>query len=85
MSGMRVSMKKCHLHVFCSELLPSQNAAEFYVVKYQPEDAGIIGEVLRQHFSVGQLPAMSLIGAQALAKEEFLVEVNAEAIVDSDR
>ncbi len=55
-----------------------------YVVNYQPEDAEIIGEVLQQYFSVGQLPAMSLIGVQALAEERFLVEVDAEAVVNGD-
>lgn len=55
-----------------------------YVVNYQPEDVEIIGEVLQQYFSVGQLPAMSLIGVQALAEERFLVEVDAEAVVDGD-
>lgn len=55
-----------------------------YVVNYQPEDAEIIGEVLRQFFDVDQLPAMSLIGVQALAEERFLVEVDAEAVVDGD-
>lgn len=55
-----------------------------YVVNYQPEDAEIIGEVLQQYFSVGQLPAMSLIGVQALAEERFLVEVDAEAVVEGD-
>ncbi|GAB4365870.1 MAG: RidA family protein [Elainellaceae cyanobacterium] len=55
-----------------------------YVVNYQPDDAEIIGKVLRQYFEVGQLPAMSLIGVEALAEERFLVEVDAEAVVDGD-
>ncbi|MDY7012027.1 MAG: RidA family protein [Cyanobacteriota bacterium] len=55
-----------------------------YVVDYQPEDAEIVGEVLQQHFSVDRLPAMSLIGVQALAEERFLIEIDAEAVVDSD-
>ena len=54
-----------------------------YVVNYQPSDAEAIGEVIRQHFKIGQVPAMSLIGVQALAEERFLVEVDAEAVVDS--
>lgn len=54
-----------------------------YVVNYQPADAEIIGDVLRQYFNVGQLPAMSLIGVHALAEEQFLVEVDAEAIADA--
>lgn len=55
-----------------------------YVVQYQPEQAELIGEVLRQYFEVGSLPAMSLIGVQALAEERFLVEVDAEAIVEAE-
>lgn len=54
-----------------------------YVVNYQPLDAELIGQVIRQHFRIGQLPAMSLIGVQTLAEERFLVEVDAEAVVDS--
>ena len=55
-----------------------------YVVNYQSSDAEAIGEIIRQHFKVGQLPAMSLVGIQALAEERFLVEVDAEAVVDCD-
>ncbi|MDJ0576915.1 MAG: RidA family protein [Xenococcaceae cyanobacterium MO_234.B1] len=55
-----------------------------YVVNYQPSDAETIGEVIGQYFRMGQLPAMSLIGVQALAEERFLVEVDAEAVVDRD-
>ncbi len=55
-----------------------------YVVNYQPSDAEAIEEAIRQHFRSGQLPAMSLIGVQALAEERFLVEVDAEAVVDSN-
>jgi enamine deaminase RidA (YjgF/YER057c/UK114 family) len=54
-----------------------------YVVNYQPLDAELIGEVIRQYVKIGQLPAMSLIGVQTLAEERFLVEVDAEAVVDS--
>ncbi len=53
-----------------------------YVVIYQPEDAEIIGDILQQYFSLGQVTAMSLIGLQALAEERFMVEVDAEAVID---
>ena len=56
-----------------------------YVVNYRPEHAEAIREVLQQYFRAGQLPAMSLIGVQALAEERFLVEVDAEAVTNSDR
>ena len=54
-----------------------------YVVQYQPEMAESIGEILRQYFKPGCLPAMSLIGVHALAEEQFLVEVDAEAVLDA--
>lgn len=53
-----------------------------YIVNYHPEDAEILREILRRNFSPGQLPAMSLLGVQALAEEQFLVEIDAEAVVD---
>ena len=55
-----------------------------YVVNYHPEDAETIGETIRQHFKAGQLPVMTLIGVRALAEERFLVEIDAEAMVDVD-
>ncbi len=51
-----------------------------YVVNYQYEQAAVIGALLRQHFPAGQLPACSLIGVQTLAREEFLIEVEATAV-----
>jgi enamine deaminase RidA (YjgF/YER057c/UK114 family) len=51
-----------------------------YVVGYTGEKAGVITETLRRHFGSGPLPACSLIGIQALARPEFLVEVEAIAI-----
>lgn len=51
-----------------------------YVVNYQYENAAMIGDLIRQHFPAGQLPACSLIGVQALAREEFLIEIEATAV-----
>ena len=56
-----------------------------YVVNYQPADAEAIGEVIRERFRRGQLPPISLIGVKALAEAGFLVEIDAEAVVDRDR
>lgn len=56
-----------------------------YVVNYRPEDAEVLGEVMGKYFSSGQLPALSLIGVQALAEERFLVEVDAEAVANSNK
>ncbi len=54
-----------------------------YVVNYQYENAAVIGALMRQHFSAGQLPACSLLGVQALAREEFLLEIEAIAVCES--
>lgn len=55
-----------------------------YMVSYQPEQAAIVGESLNHYFAKGKLPALSLIGVQSLAQPEFLIEIDAEAIVDVD-
>lgn len=54
-----------------------------YIVNYHPENAEIIREAMHQYFNPDKLPAMSLIGVQALAEPRFFVEIDAEAIVDS--
>jgi enamine deaminase RidA (YjgF/YER057c/UK114 family) len=54
-----------------------------YVVNYQYEHATVIGALLRQHFPAGQLPACSLLGVQALARDEFLIEIEATGVCAS--
>jgi len=54
-----------------------------YVVRYKYEDAAVIGEMIRRHFSASPPPACSLIGVQSLAREEFLIEIEATAVSDS--
>jgi enamine deaminase RidA (YjgF/YER057c/UK114 family) len=52
-----------------------------YVKDYKPEDAVAISEALRKHFPQKNLPASTWLGVQSLAKEGFLVEVDAVAVV----
>jgi enamine deaminase RidA (YjgF/YER057c/UK114 family) len=54
-----------------------------YVVGYEPAKAGAIRDAVAKHFGPGPLPACTLIGVQALARPEFLVEVEALAVVGS--
>jgi enamine deaminase RidA (YjgF/YER057c/UK114 family) len=54
-----------------------------YVVNYNQNARGIIGEVRRQFVPEDNLPAHTLLGVQALAREEFLIEVDTIAVVDS--
>ncbi len=56
-----------------------------YIVNYRYEQAAIIQEELLRVFPPGQLPALSLIGVAALAEERFLIEIEAEAIANSDQ
>lgn len=48
-----------------------------YVRDYKPEDAAAVGEALRHYFPQKNLPASTWLGAQPLAKEGFLIEVDA--------
>ena len=51
-----------------------------YVVGYEQEKAGVIQDVVRQHFGGGDLPACTVVGVQALGRPEFQIEVEALAI-----
>jgi enamine deaminase RidA (YjgF/YER057c/UK114 family) len=51
-----------------------------YVAGYEEKDAGVIREALTRHFGGPPFPACTLLGVQALARPEFLIEVEALAI-----
>jgi enamine deaminase RidA (YjgF/YER057c/UK114 family) len=53
-----------------------------YVKDYKPENAAPVSEALRRYFPQQQLPTSTWLGVQALAKEGFLIEVDAVAIVE---
>jgi enamine deaminase RidA (YjgF/YER057c/UK114 family) len=57
-------------------------SVRIYVVNYKRADAGPIGEVLREFFSTEQPPASTLIGVSALAVEDFLIEIEAIAVIE---
>ncbi len=52
-----------------------------YVVGYQPEHRALLQSVREKHVSRDNPPASTLIGVQALARPEFLVEIEAVAVV----
>jgi enamine deaminase RidA (YjgF/YER057c/UK114 family) len=54
-----------------------------YVVNYKYEDATVIGAVMQQHFAAASPPACSLIGVKVLARDEFLIEIEATAVCNS--
>lgn len=52
-----------------------------YVKGYKAENAVPVGEALRTYFPEKNLPASTWLGVQSLAKEGFLIEVDAVAVV----
>ena len=53
-----------------------------YVKDYKPEDAAPVSEALRRYFPHKHLPTSTWLGVQALAKEGFLIEIDAVAVVE---
>ena len=53
-----------------------------FVVNYKPEHRVEIGRARAPFFAGGAPPASTLVGAQALAMPEFLVEIEAIAVTD---
>jgi enamine deaminase RidA (YjgF/YER057c/UK114 family) len=53
-----------------------------YVVNYRPEHRPIIGQVRAPFFAKGTPPASTLIGVAALAAPEWLIEIEAIAVID---
>ena len=57
-------------------------ALRIYVVDYQAESGTAVGTALREFFSVENPPASTWIGVSALAVPEFLIEIEATALLD---
>jgi enamine deaminase RidA (YjgF/YER057c/UK114 family) len=53
-----------------------------YVVDYQSESGTAVGTALREFFSPEKPPASTWIGVSALADPEFLIEIEATAVLD---
>ena len=56
-----------------------------YVKDYKPADAALVGAALRRYFPQPQLPTSTWLGVQALAQDDFLIEVDAIAVVAEER
>jgi len=55
----------------------------FYICNFKPgSDADIIATVLTDVFGTDNPPASSWIGVQSLAQPEYLVEVEAVAVIE---
>src|SRR5215467_5494459 len=57
-------------------------AMRIYIVNCQAESATAVGTALREFFSQENPPASTWIGVSALAVPEFLIEVEATAVLD---
>jgi enamine deaminase RidA (YjgF/YER057c/UK114 family) len=53
-----------------------------YVKGYKAIDAAAVGGALRKYFPHSNLPASTWLGVQSLAKDGFLIEVDAIAVVE---
>jgi enamine deaminase RidA (YjgF/YER057c/UK114 family) len=53
-----------------------------YVVGYQPEHRAVISEARSSFFRPGAPPASTLIGVAALAAPDWLIEIEAIAVID---
>lgn len=54
-----------------------------HIVNYTPDLLPVIGPVMKEFLDPAHLPASLLVGVQALALPELLVEVTAVAVVDN--
>lgn len=53
-----------------------------YVVNYRPEHRAVIAEARGKYVPADRPPASTLIGVTALAAPEYLIEIEAIAVVD---
>jgi len=53
----------------------------YYVVNLKPDQVPIIREVRSKYFSAEHPPASTLVGVTALAREDFMIEIEAVAVV----
>jgi enamine deaminase RidA (YjgF/YER057c/UK114 family) len=53
-----------------------------YVVNYKPEDRAVIGKARTPFFADRPPPASTLVGVSALAAPEWMIEIEAVAVVD---
>lgn len=52
-----------------------------YVVGFRPQHLAVLSEIRTRHLGEAALPASTLLGVQALAREGLLIEVEAIAVV----
>jgi len=59
-------------------------ALRIYIVNYKPEQSESISGALREFFPNGQCPTSSWIGVATLAVPDFLIEIEATAVIQEE-
>lgn len=57
-------------------------AIRIYVVDYKTGDAASVSEALKEFFPEDRPPASTWVGVSSLAVEDFLIEIEATAVVE---
>ena len=57
-------------------------SVRIYAVNYRRPDAESIGQAMRECFAGDNPPASTLIGVSSLAVEDFLIEIEAIAVIE---
>ena len=57
-------------------------ALRIYIVNYTPKQADVIGGALREFFPKERRPASTWIGVSSLAVSDFLIEIEATAVLE---
>ena len=57
-------------------------ALRIYIVNYRPEQADAVGGALREFFLKEKRPASTWIGVSTLAVSDFLIEIEATAVLE---
>ena len=61
---------------------PGDFSGQVSQVGYRPEMRALLGEARSAVFGPTTLPASTLVGVQALAEPDFLIEIEAVAVLD---
>ena len=57
-------------------------ALRIYIVNYNPEQADAVGSAIREFFPEDRRPASTWIGVSTLAVSDFLIEIEATAVIE---
>jgi 2-iminobutanoate/2-iminopropanoate deaminase len=55
-----------------------------YKVDYKREDGPVINEILKRNFGTSTPPASTWLNVKGLVNEEFLIEIEAQAVIENN-